>query len=48
MLILIYILRRSTIVLISAVKVPNVCQKYDVQCISTFELLKRLQAKFVL
>lgn len=30
------------------VKVPNVCQQYDVQCISTFELLKRLQAKFVL
>lgn len=30
------------------VKVPNVCQQYGVECISTFELLKILQAKFVL
>lgn len=30
------------------VKVPNICQQYDVECISTFELLKILQAKFVL
>lgn len=30
------------------VKVPNVCQQYGVECISTFELLNVLQAKFVL
>lgn len=30
------------------VKVPNVCQQHGVKCISTFELLKILQARFVL
>lgn len=30
------------------VKVPNICQKFGVPCIDTFELLRELQAKFVL
>lgn len=30
------------------VKVPNVCQQYGVECISTFELLRKLKARFIL
>ncbi|WP_371440559.1 DUF4411 family protein [Aeromonas hydrophila] len=30
------------------VKVPNICQTFDVPCISTFKLLKLVQARFVL
>lgn len=30
------------------VKVPNICQAFDVPCISTFKLLKLVQARFVL
>lgn len=30
------------------VKVPNVCQQYGVECISTFELLRKLKARFTL
>lgn len=29
------------------VKVPNVCEEFGVTCISTFELLRTLQARFV-
>jgi len=30
------------------VKIPNICAAFDVPCITTFELLNRLQAQFVL
>ena len=30
------------------VKVPNICHQFDVPCIDTFNLLRELQAKFVL
>ena len=30
------------------VKVPNICKEFEVPCISTFQLLRELQAKFVL
>lgn len=30
------------------IKVPNVCQQYGVECISTFELLRKLKARFTL
>lgn len=30
------------------VKVPNTYQQYGVECISTFELLRKLKAKFTL
>lgn len=30
------------------VKVPNICHEFHVPCISTFQLLRDLQAKFVL
>jgi hypothetical protein len=30
------------------VKVPNVCKVFDVECINTFQLLRRLEARFIL
>ncbi|CAN8140837.1 conserved hypothetical protein [uncultured Thiomicrorhabdus sp.] len=30
------------------VKIPNICQEFEVRCISTFQLLRELRAKFVL
>lgn len=30
------------------VKIPNICHEFEVPCISTFQLLRDLQAKFVL
>ncbi|MAK72325.1 MAG: hypothetical protein CMF19_09835 [Idiomarinaceae bacterium] len=30
-----------------SVKVPNVCNDFEVDCISTFEFLRRVNAKFV-
>lgn len=30
------------------VKVPNICHQFDVRCVDTFELLRELQARFVL
>lgn len=30
------------------VKVPNICKQFDLPCISTFQLLRELRARFVL
>lgn len=30
------------------VKVPNICNQFDVPCIDTFSLLRELQARFIL
>jgi len=30
------------------VKVPNICDQFNVHCISTFQLLRALRARFVL
>jgi hypothetical protein len=30
------------------VKVPNICQQFDVTCINTFQFLRELNARFVL
>lgn len=30
------------------VKVPNICQEFDVTCINTFQLLRELKARFIL
>jgi len=30
------------------VKIPDICKQFDIECIDTFELLKRLKARFVL
>ena len=30
------------------VKIPNICQQFEVPCINTFELLRELKAQFVL
>ena len=30
------------------VKIPNICQVFEVECISTYDLLRRLEAQFIL
>ncbi len=38
----------STVPGTKKVKVPNICEKFEVKCINTFQFLRELEARFVL